>query len=35
VVSKTREFIDFWIENSVHAMEQYRSVGASEAMPGP
>jgi hypothetical protein len=29
-VSKAREFIDFWIENSVHAVEQYRNVGASQ-----
>ncbi|WP_249144871.1 hypothetical protein [Bradyrhizobium lablabi] len=28
--SKAREFIDFWIENSVHAVEQYRNVGASQ-----
>lgn len=26
--SKAREFIDFWIENSVHSVEQYRTVGA-------
>jgi hypothetical protein len=29
-VSKTREFIDFWIENSVHAVEQFRIGGASQ-----
>ena len=29
-MSKAREFIDFWIENSVHAVEQYRTVGASQ-----
>lgn len=28
MLSKAREFIDFWIENSVHAVEQYRTVGA-------
>ncbi|WP_431015552.1 hypothetical protein [Bradyrhizobium pachyrhizi] len=30
MVSKAREFIDFWIENSVHAIEQYRTAGASQ-----
>ncbi|MGY3443470.1 hypothetical protein [Bradyrhizobium sp. USDA 4473] len=29
-MSKAREFIDFWIENSVHAVEQYRTPGASQ-----
>lgn len=29
-MSRVREFIDFWIENSVHAVEQYRSAGASQ-----
>ncbi|MCC8976809.1 hypothetical protein [Bradyrhizobium brasilense] len=29
-MSNAREFIDFWIENSVHAVEQYRTVGASQ-----
>ncbi|MGY4573386.1 DUF768 domain-containing protein [Bradyrhizobium pachyrhizi] len=29
-MSRAREFIDFWIENSVHAVEQYRTVGASQ-----
>ncbi|WP_245321519.1 hypothetical protein [Bradyrhizobium sp. NAS96.2] len=29
-MSKAREFIDFWIENSVHAVEQYWTVGASQ-----
>jgi hypothetical protein len=29
-MSKAREFIDFWIENSVHAVERYRSAGASQ-----
>jgi hypothetical protein len=29
-VSKAREFIDFWIGNSVHAVEQYRNAGASQ-----
>lgn len=30
MVSKAREFIDFWTENSIHAVEQYRTVGASQ-----
>jgi hypothetical protein len=29
-VSKAREFIDFWVENSVHAVEQHRTAGASQ-----
>ncbi|WP_316395594.1 hypothetical protein [Bradyrhizobium sp. 33ap4] len=29
-MSNAREFIDFWIENSIHAVEQYRTVGASQ-----
>ncbi|PPQ14302.1 hypothetical protein CV770_37770 [Bradyrhizobium sp. AC87j1] len=29
-MSNAREFIDFWVENSVHAVEQYRTVGASQ-----
>jgi hypothetical protein len=29
-VSNAREFIDFWMENSVHAVEQYRTAGASQ-----
>ncbi|QPF83935.1 hypothetical protein IC762_30470 [Bradyrhizobium genosp. L] len=28
--AKAREFIDFWVENSVHAVEQYRTAGASQ-----
>ena len=27
---KAREFIDFWVENSIHAVEQYRTAGASQ-----
>lgn len=27
---KAREFLDFWIENSVHAAEQYGTPGASQ-----
>ncbi|QHO75982.1 hypothetical protein ACH79_28610 [Bradyrhizobium sp. CCBAU 051011] len=27
---KAREFIDFWIENSVHAAEPLRTAGASQ-----
>ncbi|MCS3930535.1 hypothetical protein M2175_005566 [Bradyrhizobium elkanii] len=30
--SKTREYIDFWIENSVHAAEQYGTPGASQSV---
>lgn len=29
-MSKAHEFIDFWTENSIHAVEQYRTVGASQ-----
>jgi hypothetical protein len=29
-MSKAREFIDFWIENSVHAAEPFRTIGASQ-----
>jgi len=29
-VTKAREFIDFWTENSIHAVEQYRTAGASQ-----
>ncbi|MET4384378.1 hypothetical protein ABIB73_000113 [Bradyrhizobium sp. F1.4.3] len=29
-MSKAREFIDFWVENSIHAAEQYRTAGASQ-----
>lgn len=29
-MSKAREFIDFWIENSVHAVEQFRNPGATQ-----
>jgi hypothetical protein len=29
-VSKVREFMDFWTENSIHAAEQYRTAGASQ-----
>jgi hypothetical protein len=28
--TKTRESLDFWIENSIHAKEQLRTVGASQ-----
>jgi hypothetical protein len=28
-VSKVREYIDFWVENSVHAAEQYSTPGAT------
>jgi hypothetical protein len=29
-MSKAREFIDFWVENSVHAAEQFHTPGASQ-----
>ena len=28
--AKAREFIDFWIENSVHAAEQYGNAGGEQ-----
>jgi hypothetical protein len=28
--AKAREFIDYWIENSVHAAEQFGMLGASQ-----
>jgi hypothetical protein len=28
--TKAREFIDFWIENSVHAAEEYGAAGAEQ-----
>ncbi|MBR0801889.1 hypothetical protein JQ615_41925 [Bradyrhizobium jicamae] len=28
--TKAREYVDFWIENSVHAAEQYGTPGASQ-----
>ena len=28
---KAREFIDFWIQNSVHAAEQYGAAGGSKS----
>lgn len=30
MTSNAREFVDFWIENSIHAMEQFRTPGASQ-----
>lgn len=30
MVSKARGYIDFWIENSIHAAEQYRAPGAPQ-----
>jgi hypothetical protein len=32
-MSKAREYIDFWIENSVHAAERYTVAGASQDVP--
>ena len=29
-MNKAREFLDFWIENSIHASEEYRSPGAPQ-----
>lgn len=29
-MSKAKDFLDFWIQNSVHATEQYGTVGASQ-----
>lgn len=29
-MSDIREYIDFWVENSIHAAEQYRAPGASQ-----
>ncbi|UEM08315.1 hypothetical protein J4G43_026250 [Bradyrhizobium barranii subsp. barranii] len=29
-MSNVREFIDFWVENSIHPAEQYRTPGASQ-----
>lgn len=31
MTSKAREYIDFWIETSVHATEQYGYAGASQS----
>jgi hypothetical protein len=30
MTAQAREYIDFWIENSVHAVEQFRTPGASQ-----
>lgn len=32
MTTKAREYIDFWIENSVHAREQYGSAGAEQGV---
>ncbi|UGX97612.1 hypothetical protein G6321_00021740 [Bradyrhizobium barranii subsp. barranii] len=32
-MSKVREFIDFWVEISIHPVEQYRTPGASQDVP--
>jgi hypothetical protein len=29
-MAKAREYIDYWVENSVHAAEQFRAPGASQ-----
>ncbi|MGY8677118.1 hypothetical protein Q2941_04800 [Bradyrhizobium sp. UFLA05-153] len=28
--TKAREYIDFWVENSIHAAEQYGTLGSSQ-----
>lgn len=33
MTTKAREFIDFWVENSVHPVEQFRTPGASQDVP--
>lgn len=30
MTTEAREYIDFWIENSIHATEQYKTHGASQ-----
>jgi hypothetical protein len=30
MISKAREFIDFWIQNSVHAADQFGTLGGSQ-----
>lgn len=30
MTTRAREYIDFWIENSVHAVEQFGTPGASQ-----
>jgi hypothetical protein len=30
MTANAREYLDFWIENSVHAAEQFRTPGASQ-----
>jgi hypothetical protein len=32
--TKAREYVDFWIENSVHAAEGLRTPGASQEVAG-
>jgi hypothetical protein len=32
MLTKTREYIDFWVENSVHAAEEYGTPGASQSV---
>jgi hypothetical protein len=33
VITKAREYIDFWIENSIHPAEQHQAAGASQNVP--
>lgn len=30
MTTRAREYIDFWIENSIHATEQFKTLGASQ-----
>lgn len=32
MTTQAREYIDFWIQNSVHAAEQFRTPGASQSV---
>ncbi|SDI40836.1 hypothetical protein SAMN05216338_102221 [Bradyrhizobium sp. Rc2d] len=32
MLTTTREYIDFWVENSVHPAEQYGAPGASQSV---
>jgi len=31
-MTKAREFLDFWVQNSVHATEQYRASGGDQVL---
>jgi hypothetical protein len=32
MAAEVREFLDFWIENSIHAREQYGTAGAEQGV---